>query len=857
MSTPMLDQYNKLKSKYPEALLLFRLGDFYEAFDKDAKVLSKELGITLTGRGKSDNRIPMAGIPHHALHQYLPKLVKAGHKVAIADQLEEAGKSKLVKRGVVKVITPGTLMDEKSLLAEENSYVAVLYYNHKNKIWALSYADLTTGEFKLSEIPAKDENLPQYIIDELSKLQPKELLLPRNMQGKFLALNNWNLEYIENFEFDLNKSRRLLLESFEVKTLKGFGIENYKDGITSAGVIYQYLKDTQKSALQHITDIKLEVTKGTMQLDNTTIRSLELIYPNNPHGKSVYDCLNYCKTSMGKRELRSWVLRPLTTVNTIDFRLNCVEEVIEKKSIQSLQKQLDEIVDLERLISRVATGSGNARDLLFLKNSLNACLILVNETAKYKYIGRDKPNNESLDALRKIATLLESSIREDAGITITEGGIIKPEYNQKLSDISKQAEEGKTYIKNLQEREIKKTGINSLKVGFNQVFGYYIEVSRSNVDKVPSAYIRKQTLANAERYITQELKSWEDKVLSAQSKASELEYEIFEKIRSQVLSKVKLIQEITRYITFIDVIVNFAYLAQEYSYAKPLLKTELTEKTLIKNGRHIVVERDTDEFIANDTVFSEDQSQIIITGPNMSGKSTYIRQTALVVLLAQIGCYVPAESAEVVIADRIFTRVGSADNLAAGESTFMVEMTEAANILNNATPSSLIILDEIGRGTSTYDGLSLAWAIVEYINSQLKSRTLFATHYHELTMLEEKLPGVINMNVEVKETDDEVLFMHRIIPGATDKSYGIYVAKIAGLPQEVVSRADDILLELEKDSVPELLESSIDYTEQLSFYSDKQNDEIREAIKSININEMTPMSALLKLKELQELDAKK
>lgn len=857
--TPMYSQYLNLKDKYPDCILLFRLGDFYEAFDDDAKAISKVLGITLTGRGKGDNRIPMAGIPHHALKQYLPKLIKNGNKVALADQLEPATTGKLVKRDVVKVITAGTILDENLLREFENNYIAVIYFEKKLKRWGLAYSDLSTGEFKINEYSSKENQLPNELIQELYRIRPAELIVNRNQFEPIRSLlSKFSIQILDNYEFDFQKSSRLLLEKVNISSFKSFGIEKYLVGITSAGVLYKYLENTQKTELKHIKTITLQQNNEYISLDQTTINSLELFYSLRGNDEnSLFNTINHAQTAMGQRLLRNWLLRPLKNKQQIENRYDNVSELIENRGIlDKLKTDLGDIVDIERLTSRLATGLINARDLIFLKNSLDKANSLYNKikNSELKKFKENLPNAGIYSDIINIVDLIDNSIKEDPSITITEGNIIKEGFDKELDKINFEAQKGREYIKNLEATEKNKTGISSLKVGYNQVFGYYIEISKSNSQKAPENYIRKQTLVNAERYITEELKKWEVIVLEAQSKASEVEYKIFEDLREKIINRISSIISYSKAISIIDVYVNFANLSISMNMTRPEITDDIKQTTELRNSRHIVVESSIKEqFIPNDVFFEKGNTDfVILTGPNMSGKSTYIRQVAILFILAQIGCFVPADYAKIVLTDRIFTRVGSADNLAGGESTFMVEMLETANILNNATERSLIILDEIGRGTSTYDGLAIAWAVVEHIVNTIKARTLFATHYHELILLEEKLPGVKNYFVEVNEQGEKIIFMHKILPGFTNRSYGIYVAKISGIPNSVIQRADDILEELEENQLKRVTEESIDYQDQLSFISTGNDSELKEKIKQIKIEEISPLDALLKIKELQD-----
>lgn len=865
MATPMMEQYNKLKAEYDDCILFFRMGDFYEGFEEDAKVMSRVLGITLTGRGKGAKRQDMAGVPYHALHQYLPKLVKAGYKVAIAEQLEEAQTGKIVKRDVVKVVTPGTILDEKSLETSENNYLAAIFLdeNRGQETWGLAYADLSTGEFQVSEYYQKtvsEKQLPRELLTEIFRIRPAEILIPRDLKAmmtKYFGQQAFQL--LDEIDYSLNESRRTLQDKFNVKSLKGFGIEELESGIVAAGALYTYLLQTQKTDLNHITKISRLNNKSYMLLDQSTIRNLELVYPlqTSSGSKTLFDTLNKCYTPMGQRRLRHWILRPLLREEEIQQRLDSVEELINNKDLKGeLAEHLNNITDLERVLARLGTGSANARDLNFLKDGLiNSFKILSSiKQAQLKilknYLAEDVVINEVEE---KVVKIIEKAIQEEPALTITEGNIIRRGFNVELDEIKTAETEGKDFIKNLQKQEIEQTGISSLKVRFNKVFGYYIEVSKSNLDKVPEHYIRKQTLVNAERFITDELKKWEEKVLGAEEKAAEMEYKIFEEVRNSLISYIHLMQQVIERVAQIDVLVNFANLALENKYTKPQVFADTKKQTLIKDGRHPVVESFVEEdFIPNDVAFdAEAQQTIILTGPNMSGKSTYIRQNALIFLMAQMGCFVPASLAEIAIADRIFTRVGASDNLASGESTFMVEMNETANILNNATERSLLILDEVGRGTSTYDGVAIAWAVVEHIAARIKARTLFATHYHELIQLEDKFSNVKNFNVEVKENKGKILFMRKIIRGGTDQSYGIHVGEIAGLPDKVISRAKDILSGLEQEQIKQVkqIEAS---ASQMSFGEIQVDDKLRDELKEIDINLITPLDALQKLKDLQD-----
>ncbi|MEI7579749.1 MAG: DNA mismatch repair protein MutS [bacterium] len=861
MSTPMQEQYNALKKQYHDAILLFRLGDFYEGFDEDARILSKVLGIALTGRGKDENRKAMAGIPYHALNQYLPKLLKAGYKVAIGEQMEAAEPGKLVARSITRVITPGTILDERFLTANENNYLACLFLlkHRQNFSWGLAFCDISTGEFKVLEVVGNNETeIPREILIELFRLKPAEIIIPRSVLSDFKKIREKNLQIKEDIDFNLQEAERVLLQGFKVKSLKGFGIETLPAAIIAAGVMYTYLKDMQKTGLENLTSISQLFTRDYMLLDQYTIRNLELIDPiqTNSPSKTFFDAINYCATAMGQRLLKQWILRPLVCLETIIARQEPVSELFTNPEIlKQIRSNLQEIPDLERIIAKIAGRSSNARDLQFLKTGLVQVLAVfeIIASSELEKLKNNLVAVETVTALQeKVINLIEAAIVTDPPLTITEGEIIKPEYNSELAEIKTAETTGKDFIHNLEQSEIARTGINSLKVRYNRVFGYYIEISKSNLAKVPENYIRKQTLVNAERFITEDLKIWEEKVLGAAEKAAALEYQLFETIRQQIVDFIPQIIPILEKIKTIDVLAGFAKAAIENHYCCPELSNDQESETLIIKGRHPVVEQlVAGDFIANDVRFQKSEQEVIIlTGPNMSGKSTYIRQIALIFLMAQIGSFVPASSAQILIADRIFTRVGASDNLAGGESTFLVEMNETANILNNATARSLIIFDEVGRGTSTYDGVAIAWSIVEYLITKLHARTLFATHYHELIQLSDRYSGVQNYNVQVLEDQGQVMFMHKIEAGGTDKSYGIHVAEIAGLPKQVTARANEILKSLENEQEINIKASAVKNT-QMTLPIVGENL-LQKELQNLEIDLITPLDALVKLKELQD-----
>jgi DNA mismatch repair protein MutS len=859
MQTPMLAQHERLKRKYPGCILLFRVGDFYEGFADDAKVLSKVLGIALTGRGKAESRIPLAGIPYHALSQYLPKLIKAGHKVAIAEQMTDPEPGKLVEREVIKIITPGTIMDEKSLDPSANNYIASISYRKDKKLheWGIAYADLSTGEFRASEFVSDKPVPPGALVAEVYRLRPAEVLLEKQLQQQLSELNLELNILDESFDFNTAEAERILLEAFGSTSLKGYGWEQANSGIVAAAKLYRYLEQTQKTTLEHIKSLSRFNPSDYMALDPATVRNLELVFPINGTDlrSTLYFCLNSCLSPMGQRLLRQWLLRPLLKKDLIEHRLNSVEVFTKDGDLLlKVRKQLEGIPDLDRIIARLGTKSANARDLVFLAASLKK-LSEIFKLVNIPQLDRLIPEQQMLEELETgVVSLIDRSIREDPALNLTEGNIIKDGFHSGLDQIKVDQHAGRDYIHNLQKQEIQRTGINSLKVRYNRVFGYYIEISKSNLDKVPSDYIRKQTLVNAERFITGELKEWEEKILGAAEKAAQLEYQLFEQIRSQVIGYALRILQLSALAAEIDVLTNFAFLALNRGYCRPELTDLAATDTRIIAGRHPVVELNLNEgFINNDLEFnSASQQLLILTGPNMSGKSTFIRQNALIFLMAQTGSFVPALEAKVALADRIFTRVGAGDNLAAGESTFMVEMTETANILNNATERSLLILDEIGRGTSTYDGVAIAWAVAEFVALKLKARTLFATHYHELIALEGQLNNVANFNIEVREDKGKVSFLRKVKKGATDKSYGVYVAKLAGVPRSIIERAERILLQLEKKGLGSMTRRGLIPLEQISFAETETRDILRDQLGEIDLDNLTPLDALQKLKELQD-----
>jgi len=844
--TPMLQQYHEIKDKHQDAILFFRLGDFYEMFGKDALKASKILNITLTARNKGTaNETPMCGIPYHAAEGYIAKLTKAGKKVAICEQVTAPDGQGIVKREVIRIITPGTTLDSNILENKQNNFLVSIFKKDK---WGMSFVDLTTGEFRLTELNKHDD-----LINELNRILPSEIIITPdlnedlNIKTQLEQISNINIFYPSLF----NPAEESIKEHFKIKSIQTFGIQNYKAGIEAAGNLLNYLKDTQKTALEHINKISLYNISDYMILDEATIRNLELLYTYQffEEKGSLISIIDKTQTGMGGRLLRSWLLHPLINIEKINNRLETVNEFVNNLDLRdNLKKELKNISDIERLIGRLGCKRTNARDLLNLKNSLLLIpqIKSILKSANSKLL---KQSVKELDEHKDLVKLIEQSIDDDPPLLITDGGMIADGYNKKLDELRKISTSGKDWIKDLQQQESTRTGISSLKVKFNKVFGYYIEVSNANLNQVPENYTRKQTLVNAERFVTPELKEYEEKVLGAEEKIKELEQKLFWEIRDKVAQKFEEIQQTAQIIAQLDVLLSFAKVALENNYCQPQVNEDDTIN--IQNGRHPVIEQlQTDEsYVPNDGLFNHtDHQLILLTGPNMSGKSSYLRQTALIILLAQIGSFVPAESAKIGLTDRIFTRVGASDNLIRGQSTFMVEMQEAANILNNATHKSFIVLDELGRGTSTFDGVSIAWAIVEYIYKNIKAKTLFATHYHELIEMVEKLDKAQNYAVSVKETETGVIFLRKIIKGGIDKSYGIEVAKLAGLPKPLTDRAYTILEELEA----ELHISNGNNNSHKKTKPIPQKDNLLQEIIKIDTDNLTPIEALQKLKDLKD-----
>jgi len=863
--TPLMEQYLKIKAEYQETILLYRMGDFYETFYEDAKTISKELGIALTKRahGKTAD-VPLAGFPYHALDNYLYKLVQAGHRVAICEQVEDPKLAKgIVKREVIEVVTPGATLSEKLLDHKSNNFLAALAFSDNSIGLALS--DISTGEFYAAEIGTEQ------LVEQMLAFQPKEILVSTTQAEDFSTFISRHLHTIitkrDDWMFNFDYAHELLLNHFQVHSLKGFGLESLPAAISAAGAVINYLQENYKSSLDHIRKLQVINLSEFMILDEATRRNLEIKDPlrENRDGKTLIEVIDITKTAMGGRLLRKWINQPLRVADKINRRLDLVEELYNKNELQSeIQTILNNCPDMERLIGKVATARAHGRDLIFLKNSLLVIPTLKKLIKDSKLKGlRDVASQ--LNELENIVSLIENAIVDDPPLTLGEGGLIRRGYSEELDKLYEIAHHGKEWLISQQEKERKRTGISTLKINYNKVFGYYIEVTKTNLDKVPADYIRKQTLVNAERFITPDLKEMEEKILTAEDKMNSMEYNLFQEIRRKISAETEKIQTNSNIISLLDCICSFAVVAVDNDYVRPKISTETNLR--LKKSRHPVVEKymqPGEEFVPNDVSLTPDDEQIwIITGPNMAGKSTFLRQVGLIVFMAQIGSFVPAEEAEIGLVDRIFTRVGASDNLARGESTFLIEMNETANILNNASDQSLVLLDEIGRGTSTFDGLSIAWAVSEYLHNEktIRAKTLFATHYHELTELALLYPKIKNYNVTVEEWDNKIIFLRKIIPGGTDNSYGIHVAQMAGLPRSVIERAREILANLEANelspnSMPKIAKRhsgrEVDRN-QVSLFPASEVSSLEKEIKSMDLNKMTPLDALIKLNEFKKM----
>ena len=865
VETPLMKQYFEIKAKHPDAILLFRVGDFYEMYGDDAVVGAEILGIVQTKRANGVGQsVEMAGFPHHALDTYLPKLVRAGKRVAICDQLEDPKLTKkLVKRGITELVTPGVSINDNILNHKENNFLAAIHFA-KDKC-GIAFLDISTGEFLTAE------GTTDYIDKLLNNFSPKEVLLERNNKKKFEEIfgpRYFSFE-LDDWIFTSEAANDRLLKHFETKNLKGFGIQHLKLGIIASGAILYYLDQTQHTHISHITSLARIEEERYVRLDKFTVRSLELVCAMNEDGKSLLDVIDKTISPMGSRLLRRWILFPLKDVKPIQERQDVVEYFFRHPEVKELlDEQLEQIGDLERIISKVAVGRVTPREVVQLKIALQAL-----EPIKEACMASNEPSlcriGEQLNVCALIRDRINREIQPDPPSLVNKGGVIAKGVNEELDELRSIAYSGKDYLLQVQQRESEKTGIPSLKIAFNNVFGYYIEVRNAHKDKVPADWIRKQTLVNAERYITEELKEYEEKILGAEEKILSLESRLFNELVLCLTEYIPPIQCNANLIGRLDCLLSFAKAAESNKYIRPLV--DESDVIDIKGGRHPVIEKQLplgETYVANDVYLDEDKQQIIIiTGPNMAGKSALLRQTALITLLAQIGCFVPAESARIGIVDKIFTRVGASDNISVGESTFMVEMNEAADILNNMNSRSLVLFDELGRGTSTYDGISIAWAIVEYIHEHphAHAKTLFATHYHELNEMERSFPRIKNFNVSVKEVGNKVIFLRKLVPGGSEHSFGIHVAKMAGMPKCIVNRADEILKQLESEKRQEgaISGSSVKKAPatrqsgnyQLSFFQldDPVLSQVRDEIKNMDLNNLTPLEALNKLSEIRKI----
>ena len=860
--TPMMKQFLELKAKHPDAVMLFRCGDFYETYSTDAVLASEILGITLTKRANGKGKtIEMAGFPHHALDTYLPKLIRAGKRVAICDQLEDPKLTKkLVKRGITELVTPGVSINDNILNYRENNFLAAVHFG--KGACGVAFLDISTGEFLTAE------GSFDHIDTLLNNFAPKEVLFERGRRGMFEG--NFGSKFftfeLDDWVFTETTAREKLLKHFEVKNLKGFGVEHLKNGIIASGAILQYLIMTQHTQIGHITSLARIEEDKYVRLDKFTVRSLELMGSMNDGGSSLLDVIDKTISPMGARLLKRWMVFPLKDVKPINGRLDVVEYFFRKPDFKGvIEEQLHLIGDLERIISKVAVGRVSPREVVALKVALQAIepikeACMDADNASLNHIGGQ------LDICRSIRDRIEREINNDPPLLVNKGGVIKSGVNAELDELRRIAYSGKDYLLQIQQRESELTGIPSLKIGYNDVFGYYIEVRNVHKDKVPQEWIRKQTLVNAERYITQELKEYEEKILGAEDKILVLETQLYAELVQSLSEFIPAIQTDANQIARLDCLLSFATAARENNYIRPVISDD--EVLEIHQGRHPVIEKQLpigEKYVANDVMLdSSTQQIIIITGPNMAGKSALLRQTALITLMAQIGCFVPAESAHIGLVDKIFTRVGASDNISVGESTFMVEMNEAADILNNLSPRSLVLFDELGRGTSTYDGISIAWAIVEYIHEHphAKARTLFATHYHELNEMEKSFKRIKNYNVSVKEIDNKVIFLRKLERGGSEHSFGIHVAKMAGMPKSIVKRAGDILKQLEKDNRQQGIAAKpmVEVGEtrggmQLSFFQldDPVLCQIRDEILNLDVNNLTPLEALNKLNDIKRI----
>jgi DNA mismatch repair protein MutS len=870
--TPMRRQYLQIKKQYSDAIVLFRLGDFYETFDEDAKTVSKACDIVLTSRpvGKGQ-RVPLAGVPYHAVEGYIAKLIKAGHKVAIVEQVGDQPVRGLMPREVVRLVTPGTVVEPTLLEEKRNNYLAALVIGDNRA--GMAYADITTGEFATTQLSS--DNIEQAVVEELERLRPAECLIQDTSDLPIYQSTDlpiYQSTKYESWRFELGNARRALLDHFEVASLAGYGCAGLPLAVRAAGAIVQYLRETQKAALAQLSDLRTYSTSEFMTLDASTRRNLELtrtIRTGSVKG-SLLGVLDATVTAMGGRLLRQWLNQPLLDVDKLDQRLDAVEALYQDTPTRTqAMALLKELADLERLTNRVVQRIAVPRDLVGIRKSLEKVPQIREALSQLEGVERIRDEGQGtrgkslvpsplslvpqLNPCQEVASLIGEAIVDDPPATLSSGGVIKPGFSAELDSVVAASRDAKRWVASLEQTERKRTGIKSLKVGYNKVFGYYIEVTKANLDAVPEEYVRKQTLVNSERYIVPELKEYESLILNAQERILDIETRLFRQVCDQVAAGAERLLSTARALAHLDVYAALAEVAIRNNYVRPVLTDD--DEIEIIAGRHPVVEltRREEPFVPNDVRLSQEEEILIITGPNMSGKSTYLRQVALIVLMAQVGSFVPADEARMGLVDRIFTRIGAQDEIWAGQSTFMVEMIEMANILHHATNRSLLILDEIGRGTSTYDGMSIAWAVVEYIHNhpRLRAKTLYATHYHELTELASVLPRVRNYNVAVAEEGDDVIFLHRIVPGGADRSYGIHVAQLAGLPKTVIHRAEEILQELERDSQRSPIRPGrIAEIRQLALFP--ETSPIIEELKKLDLESTTPLEALNKLYELQQ-----
>jgi DNA mismatch repair protein MutS len=860
--TPLMKQYNAIKVKYPDAMLLFRVGDFYETFGEDAKKAAGVLGIILTKRGAgSDSETALAGFPHHSLNTYLPKLVKAGMRVAICDQLENPKMTKtIVKRGVTELITPGVSLNDEVLQSKSNNFLAAVHFG--KRLLGISFLDVSTGEYLLAQ------GNEEYIDKLLQNFNPSEVLVQKQFKKKFKELfeDRFYTFFLDDWVFQKEYSVESLHNHFGVNSLRGFGVQEIPEGIIAAGAVLYYLSETQHNNLKHIQNISRIAEDKYIWMDRFTVRNLELYHASSHNAVTLLNVIDKTISPMGGRLLKRWLALPLKDVEQIQYRHELVKYFIENDDFsETIKFQLHQISDIERLVSKVATGKISPRELVLLKNSLKAISPIKKEALTSKNTSVNRLGNEILDCAEVILKI-DAALFDEAPVNINKGNAIANGVSEELDELRAISTSGKEYLDNMLARESEKTAIPSLKIAFNNVFGYYIEVRNTHRDKVPEEWIRKQTLVNAERYITEELKEYETKILGAEEKIQELERQLFLRLIQEIIEFIEPIQQNAKIVAQIDCLLSFAVLAISNNYIRPIV--DQSTEIEIKNGRHPVIEKQLpigEEYIANDVVLNRSQQQIImITGPNMSGKSAILRQTALIVLLAQMGSYVPAQNARIGVVDKIFTRVGANDNISMGESTFMVEMNETASILNNISDRSLVLLDEIGRGTSTYDGISIAWAIAEYLHEHpSKAKTLFATHYHELNEMTVTFERIKNFNVSIKELKDTIVFLRKLVSGGSNHSFGIHVAKLAGMPNQVIHRASKILKQLEKNQTSEEVKETLKEVQQdemqLSFFQldDPLLEDLREEILTTNLDALTPIEALMKLNEIKRMLIKK